>query len=83
LESSKTIGELTTELGYIKPDGTPGYNVISRDLDILKKSGRIEGKKVKSKNGRKDSTLYSIIFSIENLCNILKEVLLQKFIINV
>ncbi len=42
LEFSKTTVELISELGYVKPDEPPGYNVISRDLGILKKMGLLK-----------------------------------------
>jgi hypothetical protein len=73
LESSKTTGELTIELGYENPDGTPCYKVIGRDLKELNENGFIEDKKVKSGKGRKDSTSYLIIFSIQKLCQILNK----------
>ncbi len=73
LESSKITGELTTELGYVDPDGTPSYKVIGRDLDKLDEKGWIESETVNSEKGRKDSTSYSIVFSIQNLIHVLEE----------
>ncbi len=73
LESSKTTGELATELGYVDPDGTPRYKIIGRDLDTLEENGCIESKKVNLRKGRQDSTSYSIVSSIQNLSQILKQ----------
>jgi hypothetical protein len=73
LESSKTTGELATELGYFDPDGTPRYKIIGRYLDTLEENGYIESKKVNLRKGRKDSKLYLIVSSIQKLSQILKE----------
>jgi hypothetical protein len=73
LESSKTTGELAIEIKPGNPEYKPRYNMIYRALRKLDDNKYIEGHTAGLGKYGRNSTLYSLIFSIQNLSRILKE----------
>jgi predicted transcriptional regulator len=73
LESSKTTAELAKELGYVNKQGTPRYNIIERNLRKLVDNGYITGEKKKVTKVGSTPTLYSIVFDISILKNMMED----------